>query len=209
MPPCPSDMRDGLFTGGVLVFSVLFSCSFFSFRKRKERTKEKKPYWGDLRAVRRTGRTRRCTLRWRGRMFFLFFREKSERTKEKKPYRGGVARRPSGGPHPSSVSRVLFRSFFSFRKRKERTKEKKPYRGEIFAQALGRPSSLHPFPVSHVLSVLSFLSEKERKNQRKETLTGRNLRAGLRAALLPLIGPANHALRAKIEPLTDARSGSC
>ena len=60
--------------------------------------------------------------------FFLFFQKKSERTKEKKPYRGGVARRPSGGPHPFIRSPFLmfFPFFLFFQKKSERTKEKKP-----------------------------------------------------------------------------------
>ncbi len=54
---------------------------------------------------------------------------------------------------------------------------------------------------------LFFQKKSERTKEKKPYRGGGCAQALGRPS--PVIGPASHALRAKIEPLTDARSGSC
>ena len=72
------------------------------------------------------------------------------------------------------------RSFFSFRKRAKEPKKKNLNGGDAWKPS-GGPSPALRTPEGG--GVLSFLSEKERKNQRKETLTGRGMHVAHRATL--------------------------
>ena len=141
--------------------------SFLSEKERKNQRKETLTGW-NLRGNHRVSRTRLCARRKGERSFFSF--RKRAKEPEKRNLNGvEFARKPSGEPHPALRAPEGGRSFFSFGKGAKEPKKRNLNGGDAWKPS-GGPSPALRAPEGGV--VLSFLSEKERKNQRAETLTG-------------------------------------
>ena len=164
-----------------------FFCSFFlfffpvlSFLSEKEKKEPKKRNLNGVEFARKPSGGPSPALRApEGGGVLSFLSEKERKNQRKETLTGRDLRGSHRAGRPRLCARRKGRrSFFSFRKRAKEP-EKRILNGGDAWKPSGGPSPALRAPEGG--GVLSFLSEKARKNQRKETLTGWNLRGSHRA----------------------------